>query len=1621
MNAADIEYTPHDVEAIRADADIGLVGSFQGEHDLMYPEPSHMQPVDSAPPLPADVRGFDEDMQQAHFQPFDQFQQLNSQQQRNFALEPDQMAYGYGDARLQEFVASGQAPRDIDVGLTIREMDETEGGGVPPERFLEDVHAQQHAIDVFGPSDEQRGFHEYRHGGFDGPLDAIDPHAAAGVGTFSEDERLREDTSSIDSDIRPRSASRCTWASWRRGVENCRWRCLRRFRRSGSVQQEKAPVEEEQEEEGVYQETGLVPRALACYSKAVVARCPCCCFLIGLIVVLVVGGGGLVAMPPEPNMDFGSFMKTDINVSVMRDAFVAAKAGRQDGSGSRRLQGAKLYKSYDLVLAYELAEGATARSLQDVEVLVEIARFERMLRELPGWKALCNQSEVIDRFFCESGISYVNYALPSLTMDQGKVVPSRLAFDAGGRDLVPLETSERLMQAGDVNDVIFPSGFNLGSENMLYVRSVFRFKLYCCTTFDSNAVKKKFLSETNEVVQKMVEDTLYPIMNKASKGVVDGWDPDIQGHGWPLRVFYAGMGMEDLLAMEVLFGDMNLAGGSVAFVLFYLLFHTKSIILGTLGLMVIIMSVPVSFVVLTLLTGSRSVQLANFLSVFLIVGLGSDVVFVYTDFWRDSKNVRKTTHARAAWTLLHAGKASLATSATTAVSFLANLASVLKPLREFGFFMGMCVMMVWLIVTMLYVPLCIVDERWCSKLTLCSRDGQDLRKTNPRMARLMGRDKTTRFVHWVGRHRRKILVISVLITIASLLGAGVKLQVDTGVPNVYPKDHNLNEGKKVLGYFPDLGQVFDAIFPAPANSAMVCNETDFETSSSNCPIYWCEAHLRPDIKPDEKANKCYCHSYGGDAERVGCSTSMVFQRWVGSPSTDAGKALSDADIARIQDYTNATRGDVRYHSNPEVLAPLLLQEWETGKVKLQPLTEVIFSTAGNLGPQSPCIVHELCYCGSFSCKAPSKLWATTAGPSLSMHSDEGRRLQAALPSDVPQWKFKRNQRTWVQVLFGIEVLAEPKLLGEMDPDSMWGFNPRHDMRHHWSQRNIMSFCTDLAANLRVTERKCWIEDFRDYVVDVRSERFPLAFPELFDALIVDFANSGLVGLISAKDYFWFRDGQTKASYMSFLIDVSSTSNAATAMEAQKNWDDYIDKWNLNAQTSAKGAWQTSGLWVQAQAQAMLISSTIETLCIVLFLALIGMLVFTRNLLLSMMVVVATTSVICGLAFFIVVIMSWAIGPIEVIALIVFIGYAVTYSLHVAHRYGGRDAVPEDANLEEMDKNEVRILRTVSSLKSIGGAALGSAATTMGCAIFLLFCTLTIFQKLGGVVLAVTVMSIVVALVPLPAALLWAGPRSPGGTCRSIASSFMTSAHDKAEKYRNALDSFASKMDEQRNVTAKPTSESSEPSVGTGQIPSSPVLTGASEVFVSRGVSNLISQTASSVRRSPVATAASAPSFAGAPIVGSTSSSFGAGPSTAHLPSVQGTPPMSSPAPRPLLAASPLSVTSAATMGSPGPRSPGGVGAAQPQPWLPLGGRGASPGVASTYTSPAICESDADTRRRLRLNDMDFEIGTESPLERIWARSAEVNSVSRAPTTVQTASTDRFRGPPSAANLQPRAL
>jgi hypothetical protein len=207
--------------------------------------------------------------------------------------------------------------------------------------------------------------------------------------------------------------------------------------------------------------------------------------------------------------------------------------------------------------------------------------------------------------------------------------------------------------------------------------------------------------------------------------------------------------------------------------------------------------------------------------------------------------------------------------------------------------------------------------------------------------------------------------------------------------------------------------------------------------------------------------------------------------------------------------------------------------------------------------------------------------------------------------------------------------------------------------------------------------------------------------------------------------------------------------------------------------------------VTAEAKRELLSSTIKTLVIVIVLAFIGMLIFTFDPLLSLFVVLATVGVICTLAFFIICMMQWPVGPIEVIALIVFTGYTVTYSLHIAHKYGDSktlelEIVPLAIKYTKL-KTRQRYQRTSFAIKSIACAAMGSSITTIGCAVFLICCKLMIFKKLGSVVLAVTIMSIFTALAPLPAALLLLGPQKPGRMCFCWASATGAAAQQDEER------------------------------------------------------------------------------------------------------------------------------------------------------------------------------------------------------------------------------------------------
>jgi len=197
-------------------------------------------------------------------------------------------------------------------------------------------------------------------------------------------------------------------------------------------------------------------------------------------------------------------------------------------------------------------------------------------------------------------------------------------------------------------------------------------------------------------------------------------------------------------------------------------------------------------------------------------------------------------------------------------------------------------------------------------------------------------------------------------------------------------------------------------------------------------------------------------------------------------------------------------------------------------------------------------------------------------------------------------------------------------------------------------------------------------------------------------------------------YIWLVGGEIKALFYSFEVDVHKDKTpAAEALAYKALWDEYIDAWNSNAMRSAAGAFHVSTLWVQAESQRALLSSTLSTLLVLAGLAFLAMLLFTKSCILSTYVVLATMCEVIGLAFFIIVVMQWQIGLIEVVAIIYFIGYALNYSLHIAHKYASPEALTLEP-LQEVPGGQlaaVRFQRTTFSLKSIGGAVLGSSSSS----------------------------------------------------------------------------------------------------------------------------------------------------------------------------------------------------------------------------------------------------------------------------------------------------------------------
>lgn len=398
--------------------------------------------------------------------------------------------------------------------------------------------------------------------------------------------------------------------------------------------------------------------------------------LIALIFIII----GLATQPMDIDTDFDSFLKTDVESSLAREAFWAADRARPR-SAARRLQNAPpvetRYASKDLYLVYKLTDGSRINSLLHERALSDISDFERKLIGNSEWNTLCNRGGPENRRLCDPGISMPGYVLPTMVMNSGGTSPTSLNLDGQGWDPLPIKAAVQLLEDQSFLDMVLPDDYDKTTfPPVRALRSAFRFKIPVGTSAQTSADRKPEVDKAKDDWSKFATETLFPMVKENGENSI-------------FKVYYEGTDFLDIETTEALGKDMLLCIGSVALVCCYLLFHTRSVLLTVLGLIITISAVPMAYVVAAISTGTRTLNFTSFLAVFLVTGFGCDVIFVYTDFWQESSKYFDDLADRLVWCYARAGRASFVTTGTTALSFFANLASVIRALRQFGFFHGL--------------------------------------------------------------------------------------------------------------------------------------------------------------------------------------------------------------------------------------------------------------------------------------------------------------------------------------------------------------------------------------------------------------------------------------------------------------------------------------------------------------------------------------------------------------------------------------------------------------------------------------------------------------------------------------------------------------------------------------------------------------------------------------------------------------------------------------------------------------------------------------------------------------------------------------------------------------------
>jgi hypothetical protein len=197
-----------------------------------------------------------------------------------------------------------------------------------------------------------------------------------------------------------------------------------------------------------------------------------------------------------------------------------------------------------------------------------------------------------------------------------------------------------------------------------------------------------------------------------------------------LQVEYFSRGWQQIEMARLVITDFVVTICSILFVYTYIYIHTGSFFLASISMCQIVLSMPIaSFIYRGILqvTYFGTVQL---LTIFLVLGIGADDVFVLVDAWKQSATADLTRYkrvdssidkgpaaelerARLRFAYTRTYRAVFNTSFTTSVAFVATSISPVMPISTFGIFSAIAIILNYVfVITLTPAALIIYHRTW---------------------------------------------------------------------------------------------------------------------------------------------------------------------------------------------------------------------------------------------------------------------------------------------------------------------------------------------------------------------------------------------------------------------------------------------------------------------------------------------------------------------------------------------------------------------------------------------------------------------------------------------------------------------------------------------------------------------------------------------------------------------------------------------------------------------------------------------------------------------------------------------------------------------------------------------